>query len=358
MTPPRQLMRRLAPVMLLALPMCGPATSGRLAPRSPAVLAVDAADRFLDDHLTSDGRVLRSDQGGDTVSEGQAYAMLLAVGAGDEGRFRLAWQWAADHLQRADGLLGWRWSEGRVVDDGAATDADLIAAWALGLAGRRFRDPDLTGDAERISRAVLAMETVSVPGGRMLVAGPWATNPRVVNPSYLVVEAMSQLWWLTHDPAWSAVAAASRRLLAAQTAVAPHLPTDWSTVDGVAADAPDGTSPRFSYDAARALVQLAADCDADGRAIAAAAWPFFASIDADRIVASYSPQGAPKGPARHPITVVAAAAAAHAAGDQAASENLLDQASALDAAHPTYYGSAWVAIARVLLDTRLLGGCA
>ncbi|MCU1368017.1 MAG: hypothetical protein JWN39_3656, partial [Ilumatobacteraceae bacterium] len=44
--------------------------------------------------------------------------------------------------------------------------------------------------------------------------------------------------------------------------------------------------------------------------------------------------------------------------DRAASEQLLDDASALDAAHPTYYGSAWVAIARVLLDTRLLGSCA
>jgi endoglucanase len=36
---------------------------------------------------------------------------------------------------------------------------------------------------------------------------------------------------------------------------------------------------------------------------------------------------------------------------------LLDRAQALNAGQPTYYGSAWVALGRVLLQTGLLGGC-
>ena len=37
-----------------------------------------AADRFLAGYVTGDGRVIRRDQGGDIVSEGQAYGMLIA----------------------------------------------------------------------------------------------------------------------------------------------------------------------------------------------------------------------------------------------------------------------------------------
>jgi len=49
---------------------------------------------------------------------------------------------------------------------------------------------------------------------------------------------------------------------------------------------------------------------------------------------------------------VAAAAAAHAAGDQAARDRLLAAAQALDAEQPTYYGSAWVALGGRLLTRR------
>ena len=41
--------------------------------------ALAAADAFFDRYLQPSGRIARTDQGGDTVSEGQAYAMLLAA---------------------------------------------------------------------------------------------------------------------------------------------------------------------------------------------------------------------------------------------------------------------------------------
>ncbi|MGH9153910.1 MAG: glycosyl hydrolase family 8, partial [Acidimicrobiales bacterium] len=88
------------------------------------------ADAFFEGYMDGDGRVVRRDQGGDTVSEGQAYAMLLAAAHGDRGRFDRAWQWARDHLQRHDGLLSWRWRDGRVVDPSPAADADVDAARA------------------------------------------------------------------------------------------------------------------------------------------------------------------------------------------------------------------------------------
>src|SRR5581483_4295001 len=54
---------------------------------SPRKLATDAAYSFLDSYTTDGGRIQRTDQGGDTVGEGQAYGMLAAAAVGDEQRF-------------------------------------------------------------------------------------------------------------------------------------------------------------------------------------------------------------------------------------------------------------------------------
>jgi hypothetical protein len=62
-------------------------------------------------------------------------------------------------------------------------------------------------------------------------------------------------------------------------------------------------------------------------------------------------------PADHPVFTVARAAQAAAAGDQDGARRLLDQASAQDRAAPSYYGAAWTALGRLLLDTDLLGSC-
>jgi endoglucanase len=72
---------------------------------SGAETPVTPAERFLSRYVTADGRVVRREQGGDTVSEGQAYAMLLTAASGDRDRFRRVWRWTRAHLQRRDGLL-------------------------------------------------------------------------------------------------------------------------------------------------------------------------------------------------------------------------------------------------------------
>lgn len=46
--------------------------------------AVAASEAFLKRYVDPDGRVVRRDRGGDTVSEGQAYAMLVAVATGTQ----------------------------------------------------------------------------------------------------------------------------------------------------------------------------------------------------------------------------------------------------------------------------------
>ena len=311
----------------------------------PSAAARAAAERFLDGYVEDDGRVVRRDQGGDTVSEGQAYAMLLAVATGDQRRFDLAWTWARDHLRRPDGLLAWHWDDGQVVDGEASADADLDAARALLLAARRFGRPELAEEGRRLGDAVREHEAV----GDLVVAGPWARSEAVVNPSYLSPRAFDAL-------GWEGASESTRRFVAAL----PELPPDWARLEGDAATptGPPGSDepPSYGYDAARAPLRLAESCAAEDHRLAARAWPLLR--DRDPLPAVLSLDGTPRGPdGSHAVALAGAAGAAEAAGDAAASDDLLDRATDLDEARPSYYGAAWTALARVMLDTDWLGRC-
>src|SRR5829696_298548 len=330
----------------------------------PHMAAMDAGRRFLHRYVSRDGRVIRHDQGGDTVSEGQAYAMLVAVGVGDRERFDAVWGWTRANLQRRDGLLSWHWAHGRVTDAVSASDADLLAASALARAGERWSEGTYMRDARRIAAAMIAHETVAIGDGRVLVAGPWARRSRVVNPSYLTPIDVERMVWLTGDGEWMEVQQAARRTALALTEGWPHLPPDWATAGhragGVwAASSPDGTSPRYGLDASRLLVALAIDCDSRGRAAARRAWSFFDGQLAAgrRIVAVYGLDGAPLVDYEHPVALVAAAAAADVAYADDVAQGLLRRAEQLDATSSTYYGSAWIALGRLMLDTDTLGRC-
>jgi endoglucanase len=356
--------RRVLPALLLLAvsPGCGQAAQHpRPIPKAPSPaeadhLAVGAATAFLDGYVDPDGRVVRRDQGNDTVGEGQAYAMLAAAAIGDGTRFDRIWSWTQANLQRPDGLLAFHWADGVVKDHQAASDADLDAARALMVAACRFGKPDLRAAAGRIGRAVLAHETTA----RVLAAGPWASTPArtVFNPSYLDPRTLIALGHLTGDHRYAAVARRGRRIIAT---LARPLPPDWATVarSSGAASAASGAggargAGRFSFDAPRALVRLATDPDPAGRRIAARAWRVFRGRLPGGLVVEHALDGRPTGRSHHPVTLVAAAAAAQANGYRDNAALLLHEAAALQHAHPTYFGGAWSALGRLLLTTHRL----
>jgi endoglucanase len=316
-----------------------------------------AAERFLDRYVEG-GRVVRRDQGGDTVSEGQAYALLLAVAAGDKRRFGAVWRWTRANLQRPDGLLSWRWAGGQVIDREAASDADLDAARALLLAARRFREPGYRAAAVRIGRGVLAGETEKVGRHLALLPGPWARGRGTINPSYFSPRAFAALAAATEDPRWRRLAASSRRYAGRLTERPPHLVPDWAKVAawGVApAGPPDRQDPPVhGFDAARFPIRHAESCERADRRLAARPRPVLRRQPA---IAVRDLAGRALEPTEHPVALVAAAATARAAGDRRAAAQLLDRAEALDERSPTYYGAAWVALGRAMLTTDLLGGC-
>jgi endoglucanase len=324
---------------------------------SPTDDAAQASARsFLATYVKPDGRVVRTDQGGDTVSEGQSYALLLAQVAGDDKTFARVWQWTQSHLMRPDGLLAYRADAHRVQDSMAASDADLVTAWALaraqGPGAGRYH-----AAGRRMANAVLAHETAR-GNATTLTAGPWATgSPATVNPSYFAFPAMDRL-----GGRWHAVRARSLALVRDVTSGGRLLPPDWVRIDGNSArptPAPDGKVPdvRYSLDAQRTVIWLAASCEPQARRVAAGWWPTLSRTGRDTAIA-LDQHGRVLVRTPHVLPLVAAAAAASAAGRSPERDSLLARADAQNAAHPTYYGAAWAALGRGLLTTGSLGGCA
>jgi cellulose synthase (UDP-forming) len=136
--------------------------------------------------FVQEGRVVALDEDGITTSEGQGYAMLRAVWAGDRPELDRVWRWSREHLERPDRLLSWRW-KGRVLDANAATDADTDAALALVLAARRFREPRYLDDARPLLAAIWTREVVRAGDLWIPTGGNWAPGERypTIHVAYL-----------------------------------------------------------------------------------------------------------------------------------------------------------------------------
>jgi endoglucanase len=347
-------------LVALALTIAGCASHATSTPARHA--SASAETTFFRNYLEPDGRVVRHDQGSDTVSEGQAYAMLMAVGTNNRKIFATVWRWTRLHLQRPDGLLAWRWKGSAVADSTPAADADLDAAVALIEAADTFDIPDYRQQGLRLAAAVLSYESVPAAPGTLVVAGPWAVrNPAVLNPSYLVSGTAQFLAAETGDARWTAVAAATSALdhqLAASTSLAP----DWATLpagaaasSAVATGAPGtGDQAQYGLDAVRLIIRLATSCSSEDRALAAGYADRLGAADA---AGARTLQGTALVSWTNPAVAMAVYAADRAAGrpDEAAGARATARAG--QTAHPTYYGQAWIALTPLLFTTHTSETC-
>ena len=313
-------------------------------------VAFPAAESFLDTYVAADGRVVRPEDGDDTVSEGQAYALLVAASVGDEETFDHVWAWTRENIQRPDGLLAWRWESGRVVDWEPASDADLDTIRALLAAADGFDRPSLREEAARIGASVLESETVAVGNRTYLAAGVWGREGAIVNPSYLAVGTFEQLADLMPDAGWDRLVESSLAVVEASMSDAGLVP-DWVRLgpegepEPIAGPGDDGGIPRSGLDAARVPFRLVDACDPRAGELAASLWRFHSGEREPRAV--HDLHGLPRVDWAHPASLVGAAFAAEAAGDLASRDRLLAQATELNEDSPSYFGSAWLALAEV-----------
>ena len=327
-----------------------------------ALTAQEAGESFLSGYVEPDGRVTRRDEGGDTVSEGQAYAMLVAAALNDQQHFTRVWVWTKRNLAREDGLLAWRWKDGQVVDNASASDADLDAARALVIAAAAFGDNQLKAEGVRLGTAVLDKETVMTRVGRVLVAGSWANHPPYAyNPSYTSPAANALLADATHDERWAELDSGTRAVTTALLNSA-DLPPDWAQIhpDG-RIDAMPGAAGRadegvhYGYDATRMPIRFAESCHPADVALAARLTPALDRSVGDPAVRDLD--GAPLLNEESVVAAAAKAAALAAAGQTARAASQLLSADHLEQVKPTYYGAAWNALARLMLSGETLGGC-
>jgi endoglucanase len=104
-------------------------------------------------------------------------------------------------------------------------------------------------------------------------------------------------------------------------------------------------------------VWLAASCSSIDRGTAARDWSVLEHVDDTGGNLSYSLSGRSNSRQVNPLGWVAAAGAASAAGHAQTATALLNQADQQSEQFHTYYGDAWAALGRVLLETNWLSPC-
>ncbi len=214
--------------------------------------------------MTEDGRIVDTGNGGISHSEGQGFAMLLAVAHDDRAAFDLIWQWTSTNLQQRDDLLHvWRWTPdlpGHIDDRNNATDGDLFIAWALARAARTWKEAAYGDAARALARSI--RQALLRNAGRHDILLPGSVGfefPEriVVNPSYFVLPAYAALAEVDPAPIWPALAQSALALIAEARFGSSQLPPDWLEigVDGAPRLA-QGFDARFGYEAVRIPLYL------------------------------------------------------------------------------------------------------
>lgn len=253
-------------------------------------------DAYRARFVSADGRVVDNANGGISHSEGQGYGLLLALEADDAASFETIWHWTSQHLRRpSDALFSWKWDpvKAEVGDVNDAADGDILIAWALARAAKRFSRPDYEHEAHAIAKDVGAKLIKASPFGPILMPGvqgfgaPDQPDGPVVNLSYWVFPALRDFSTLAPETNWSDVRRTGYRLLAQSHFGSRRLPANWEALGGQAPVPARNFPAQFGYDAIRIPLYLAADPDAPraalypfiGQDLASASGPHPAVID-------------------------------------------------------------------------------
>ncbi|GAB1387087.1 cellulose synthase complex periplasmic endoglucanase BcsZ [Melaminivora sp.] len=227
------------------------AGSGWAAPDAAAnkAGAWPAWEGFCSRFVSDTGRVSANDKG-QTYSEAQSYAMFFALVANDRERFEALTRWTENNLCAGDltaRLPAWLWGKREdgtwtVIDDNAASDADLWIAYALAEAGRLWKVPRYQALAATLAERIVREETADLPQlGPMLLPGPKGfALPQErwrINPSYTPLQVLRLLETVTGQPVWRKLAQSAQR---AMIESAPRgFSPDWTVYDASQGFVPD-----------------------------------------------------------------------------------------------------------------------
>ncbi len=230
----------------------------------PGVTREEAADSFWavfrKAFVDPSGRIVDTGNGGISHSEGQSYGLILAVLAGDKATFQSIYDWTQANLAQHDtGLYAWKYDPrlpDPVADPNNATDGDIMIAWALDHAARRWGGPVWGPRSAEIRAAIRAQLVIERHGQHLLLpARTGFVDPSglvTLNPSYAIWPALDAFAARDGDAVWGPVISDAEAILRQARFGAAGLPCDWIDIG------PDGKvvpsrahPPRFGYDAIR-----------------------------------------------------------------------------------------------------------
>jgi endo-1,4-beta-D-glucanase Y len=203
-------------------------------------------------------KVIRPENGNDTVSEGIGYGMLIGVFMNDQPMFDTLWAYGKSKND-GKGLMTWCIpnATGSCSGSGSATDGDEDMAYALLMASKQWSGGTYSADAMTLIKAILAHDV----SGNILEGGDGFNNASELDPSYFAPSYYRAFaaFDTADASAWMGVLNESYSILAAATG-ADGLVPNWVNPSGAGITSVDATNgPYFGYDACRIPFRIGID---------------------------------------------------------------------------------------------------
>jgi len=211
-----------------------------------------------------DGRIVDTGNGAISHSEGQGYGLLMSEASNDQDSFDKIWRWTKQTLGvRPDGLFAWKYDPGAVNpigDPNNATDGDVLIAWALHRASRRWAEPSYAKASEDVRAAILRVLVQEKYGKSVLLPATQGFDHDygvVLNPSYYIWPALDVFSRVDGEDLWGAALKDGLELTSRAKFGVHALPADWTILSSGARLRPtDEPAPNFGFDAVRVPLYL------------------------------------------------------------------------------------------------------
>lgn len=217
-------------------------------------------EQYKKHFISEDGRIIDYYQNMASHSEGQGYGMLLALMHDDGALFDKIWQWTDNNLRvRKDGLLCWLWGKRtngkwELIDYNNATDGDILVAYALLEAGKKWDVKEYGEEALKIIKATREEVAFKWQGHILLLPAYYGFTKGeefIVNPSYFILPAFRAFAKADNKSFWDNVYKGSRAVLSEAVFSTLHLPADWVILSQSGVSVYSERSENFGYEAIR-----------------------------------------------------------------------------------------------------------
>lgn len=235
-------------------------------------------------------RVVNPQDNNITVSEGIGYGLLFSSAMKDKNTFDHLYNYMKLYLDK-NGLMHWKIdSNGNVIGEGSATDADEDIAYALLLAYKTWNESFYLDEGKKLIESIAKYE---INSEYMVLPGDYWGNNNSLNPSYIAPLYYYKFADVSDKNFWSNVTNKNINFLSTTMNLKTGFLPDWINYDGSIQD----KNNVFGYDAVRVPIRLLQFYNTTKNStvlnIVQTQYNFISSIGVNNLVAGYSLSGNP-----------------------------------------------------------------